>query len=437
MRRWKLGLSGVLLLLPVGCSNDSEPGAATAGSASTAGSSSSSSGMPATSGGNDSGGKPSSAGTASGGKTTGGSPAAGTGNEPSEGGDTTGPNIEGCEEQEAAAVAPASTWINVTNNLAGLTSECQNLGTAMGQPCSKRVIAVLAQQGLFSTDDAGKTWQPLGTGGGDKVVNRPSALLFDPLHPDHFWENGIFGDGGVYATTDNGNTFKRLGDLKMSQLVAVDFSDPERKTLVVGTHGERQQVYLSTDGGTTWENIGLNLPAEAHNSESPVVIDATTYLIGACGNSGDGQCGIFRTTDSGKTWKSQTDMKVSHYGAPLRTKEGIIYWPLLNDEGLAKSTDGGLTWTQITKRTVAGVTPIELPDGSVVAVGEDHLMRTTDGAMTWQPIGEPLPFSLIPNNSGAISYAASLKTFFYSKWNCDATVPADSVMSAGYDYTTP
>ena len=41
------------------------------------------------------------------------------------------------------------------------------------------------------------------------------------------------------------------------------------------------------------------------------------------------------------------DVQVSHFGAPLWASDGAIYWPLVSDTGMTKSTDLGKTWTKI------------------------------------------------------------------------------------------
>ena len=151
---------------------------------------------------------------------------------------------------------------------------CEGVGRIAAQPCSKRVIVGIEGHGLWASDDSGKTWRALGTGvGSAAITNTTHGIVFDPMHSDVFWEMGLRGSAGLYKTSDGGATFQQLGTMTFTQLVSVDFGDPDRKTLVTGTHGMRQQVFRSGDGGGTWTNVGLNLPTTANNAETPLLID--------------------------------------------------------------------------------------------------------------------------------------------------------------------
>jgi len=338
-----------------------------------------------------------------------------------------------CVATEPSDTAPASTWVNATGNLANMPAGCGTLARVAAKPCSKTLIAGVADHGLWQSDDSGQSWRAIGKGAGSaSITNNPLSIVFDPIAPDHFWESGLFGGGGLYASTDAGQTFKQLGMRSMVQLVSVDFSDPDRKTVVFGTHGEKQQLYRSTNGGQDFQNIGGTLPADAHSSESPIVINSQTYLLGACGTNDTGVCGIFRTTDAGASWSKVSALKVSHYGAPLWASNGAIYWPMLFSTGIAKSTDSGKTWIQVTS-TVKDVTPVELPDGSVLSVGKDHVVRSTDGGATWQPIGNALPFAIDGGNNGGVTYSARRKTMYVWHLDCGSSVAPDAIMSAGLD----
>jgi hypothetical protein len=345
------------------------------------------------------------------------------------------PGVTECSDSVPSDPAPSSAWANATGNLANMPAGCGTLSRVEGKPCSNALIAGVADQGLFQSNDSGDTWTPLGTGDGSTpITNNPLSILFDPENPDHFWENGLFGGGGLYATTDAGATFTRLGTEAQVQLLSVDFGDPERKTMLFGKHGEKQQVWRSTDGGQNFENIGASFPGDAHNSESPLVIDAQTYLLGACGNGGGAGCGIYRTTDAGASWSSASPLEVSHYGKPLWASDGAIYWPLLATSGLGKSTDLGQSWNQVVEGTVKDVTPVELPDGSLLSVGADHVVRSTDGGVSWAPVGETLPFGISGGNDGGVTYSARRKTMYVWHFDCGSSVASNALMRAGFDY---
>jgi hypothetical protein len=339
-----------------------------------------------------------------------------------------------CESSVAPSAAPAPEWVNATGNLAGTPSGCVTLGKVLAKPCSQRIVAGVEGDGLFASDDAGKSWQALGTGAGSAAItNSVTNIVFDPAHPEVSWETGIRGNGGLYGSSDNGATYLELGKLTFTQTVSVDFGDPARSTLVTGTHGMQQQVFHSGDGGKTWDNIGLNLPADGYNAETPLVLDSHTFLIG--GNRGGGtESGIYRTTDAGATWKPMGSFQVNHFGVPLQASDAAIYWPLYAMGGIAKSSDLGLSWTKLAETSLRGVSPIELPDASIVTIGSDHLMRSTDGGATWQPIGQPLPFQLV-GDAATLTYVAGAKTFFVSHYDCaGGSVAADAIVSAGFDY---
>jgi photosystem II stability/assembly factor-like uncharacterized protein len=236
--------------------------------------------------------------------------------------------------------------------------------------------------------------------------------VYDPAHASVFWESGVYGSAGVYQTTDRGGTFRRLGSVFHVDYLSVDLRDPERRTLLAGGHEQAQTVYQSTDGGQTWTNIGMSLPAKGTSSH-PLIIDSETYLVNAEG------VGIYRTTNSGASWR-----RVSAQGPsqpPLVTSNGTIYWPA--NGGLLKSTDLGTTWAQV-GTDIRPVHPIELADGRVVSVGANHLVISADGGSTWSPFGAILPFT----PTGLI-YSPSRRAFFIWRLDCRDVVPSDSIMA--------
>ena len=202
----------------------------------------------------------------------------------------------------AVAATPPAQWVNVTANLAGMASECGNTSHLSSHPNRDEIIVSVAQKGLWATTDGGASWHKLGAGQGSATItNRGSSMVFDPTNPDVFWESGIYNSNGIYKTSANGNIFAALGDAKHTDSVSVDLSDPQRQTLLAGGHEQKQMVYRSENGGSSWTNVGLNLPAGTNFCTTTLVLDKQVHMVGCSGYAG-GTDGVFRTTDGGKTW---------------------------------------------------------------------------------------------------------------------------------------
>ena len=230
--------------------------------------------------------------------------------------------------------------------------------------------------------------------------------------------------GGVWKTTDGGFTWKPIFDSEsVAPIGALAVSPSNSNVIYVGTgvntvfgdvaHGNG--VYKSTNGGETWQHVGL----EETRHIGRIVIDprnADIVLVAAMGHSygPNEERGVFRSTDGGKNWKrvlfkddatgaidlcvEPTDPKVVYatlWHAVWKPDERErLYGP---GSGLYKSKDGGITWTQIT----GGGLPTENWGRSGVAVAagmrgqriymiidvkdkKGGLFRSDDGGNTWK-----------------------------------------------------
>lgn len=323
-------------------------------------------------------------------------------------------------------------WVNATGNLADMPSECGNTPLVSAKPDEDLVIAGVALHGLFASTDGGASWHPLGTGAGsDVITNRPSAIVYDPVHPDVFWESGIYNGGGVYRTDDDGVTFHRLGDIGHDDLVAIDTSDPERRTLLAGGHEQSQTLYRSTDGGATFTNIGAHLPAGSAFSSYPLVLGPSVFLLG-CSGWGDGTPGVFRSEDGGATFQVVSTEAANN--TPLRAYDGTIYWPLLWGSGMIRSEDDGVTWERIVDGgVVTSAAPIELPDGRIATLSGSAVVVSQDRGATWVPVTAPLPYG----DAVGVTYSPAQRAFFLWHFSCGDRVLPDAIMRHDFDWAAP
>ncbi len=297
-----------------------------------------------------------------------------------------------------------------------MASECGNLTYVSAVPGQDAVIAGVANRGLYRTTNGGTSWAALGTGASsDTITNRASSFVYDPTNTSTFWESGIYNSGGVYRTTDNGSTFQRLGNVTHVDQVAVDLTDPNRRTLVAGGHEQTRTVWRSADSGATWTNIGLNLPTGTGFSSNTIVINSTTYLVNSNQSWSGGSPGIYRTTNSGASWTKVSILGPT--GNAAITASGSIYWRTGNS--LAKSTDQGQNWTSVGANVATD--PIALPDGRILAASYSNVVVSTDGN-TWTNVGPNQPYT-----PAAITYLPARNAVYVSHWDCGNNVLNDAI----------
>jgi hypothetical protein len=193
-------------------------------------------------------------------------------------------------------------------------------------------------------------------------------------------------------------------------------------------------VWRSTDGGTTWTNIGATLPAGVNFTYNVTMLNTLTYIV-SCAGWGSGTNGIYRTTDGAATWKL-----VNAQGGrepALIASDSTLYWAMEYNRGLLRSTDRGVTWTQPTLGSVISDNSIiELPDHRLVAIGiSKRLKVSSDKGGHWTDFLDPLPIQPIAEGRYAVVFNDVRNAFFISKWNCTEPLPDSLVWR--YDMSTP
>jgi photosystem II stability/assembly factor-like uncharacterized protein len=194
-----------------------------------------------------------------------------------------------------------------------------------------------------------------------------------PGSPSLFYMGAV--GGGVWKSADAGNTWQPIFDSQgIASIGAIAVAPSDPKVIYVGS-GEADMrsditygngVYKSADGGRSWTHIGLDDTRQIGR----ILIDPRNpdiAFVAALGHAyaANGERGVFRTTDGGKTWSrvlykdddtgaidlafDPQDSRVI-YAAMWQTRRPPwnVYPPSNGPgSGLYKSTDGGSTWQQL------------------------------------------------------------------------------------------
>jgi photosystem II stability/assembly factor-like uncharacterized protein len=202
---------------------------------------------------------------------------------------------------------------------------------------------------------------------------RVTAVVGIPGNPKIYYVGAA--GGGVWKTTDGGYHWTAIFTKEPTASIGAIALAPSNPNLVwVGT-GEvnvRNDVldgaglYLSTDAGKTWKLMGFKDAGQI----AKIVVDpqdSNTVWVAVLGHAWgpNPERGVFKTTDGGKTWKKVLYLN-DHTGAIDLTMDGdnpqVLFaalwqvvrrpWTLEDggpDSGIWRSTDGGDTWTKLTR----------------------------------------------------------------------------------------
>jgi photosystem II stability/assembly factor-like uncharacterized protein len=267
---------------------------------------------------------------------------------------------------------------------------------------------------------SGLKYRNIGPHRGGRVV----AVAGHPRDPMVFYFGACA--GGIWKTLDGGTFWECISDgfMNTAAVGAIAVSESDPNVLYVGTgettirsdvsHGDG--VYKSTDGGKTWTNVGLastrHIAKIRIHPRNPdlVYVAALGHVWGP-----NDERGLYRSNDGGKTWE-QILFRSSTAGAidlsmdPNNAR--ILYcscweaqrtpysmWSGGPGSSLYRSTDGGDTWTDISRneglpqgvlgKIGVAVSPAQ-PDRvwALVESEDGALFRSDDGGETWQRSSE-------------------------------------------------
>jgi hypothetical protein len=194
--------------------------------------------------------------------------------------------------------------------------------------------------------------------GPDDVAGRSRCLVIHPSQPQVMWLGSA--GGGVWKTTDGGNTWlpksERLGSLAVSAL-AINPQNPD--VLYAGTgegyfNGDALMgvgMYKSTDAGETWTLLAGTSGMGDINKIAVSPADPNLILAGTTSFAGAG--GIWRSTNAGGTWSHVKTVHRGHSIEFLPLSPSVVLGSIADynfntgaDNATALySTDGGATWS--------------------------------------------------------------------------------------------
>ncbi|MEM7084754.1 MAG: glycosyl hydrolase [Bacteroidota bacterium] len=278
--------------------------------------------------------------------------------------------------------------------------------------------------GVWRTKDGGRAWENISDGffggsiGAIEVADSDPNVIY--VGGGETTVRGNVSSGyGIWKTENAGKTWVQSGLEKGRHIPRIRVHPKDHNIVYAAVLGniykptQERGVYKSTDGGKNWkrilfsnENAGaVDLIMDPNN---PRILYASTWNVRrtpySLSSGGEGSA-LWKSTDSGKTWKEIS----THKGFPTDTL-GIIgvtvspvnsdrVWAIVENKengGVYRSEDGGETWNKINderklRQRAWYYTRIyaDSKDEDVVYVLNVRYHKSTDGGKTYSTHNAP------------------------------------------------
>ncbi|EAQ96586.2 WD40/YVTN/BNR-like repeat-containing protein [Congregibacter litoralis] len=281
----------------------------------------------------------------------------------------------------------------------------------------------VASGGVWKTSNAGVTFTPVFD---DESAYSIGALAIDPSNPHTVWvgtgeNNGGrhigFGDG-IYRSDDGGETWTNMG-LPDSQHISTIIVHPEDSDTVwaavqgpLWTKGGDRGLYMTTDGGQTWEKtLGggewTGVTDVVIDSRDPDVLYAATWQhqrTVAAYMGGGPESGLHRSLDGGRTWTKLTEgLPTGNMGkiglAISLQNPDVVYAAIELDRrkgGVWRSEDRGASWVKGADAVSGGTGPHYYQELTASMHQHDRLylvgptvLKSEDGGLSFEPMPHP------------------------------------------------
>ena len=226
-----------------------------------------------------------------------------------------------------------------------------------------RGVASPYGDGVYRSDDGGRTWHHLGL----ERARQIGRIVVDPRDPMRVyvaaqgdrWRDTP--ERGVYRSNDGGQSWQRVlfvDERTGASDLSIDARDPSvlyagmwshrRRPWFVESGGEAGGVYRSTDGGDTWTRLGGGLP-EFAGKVGVACSPASPERVYALVEAEEG--GLFRSDDAGDTWRLVNGDRVlrarSWYYMHVVADPVDADTVYVMNAPLLRSRDGGETFTRV------------------------------------------------------------------------------------------
>ena len=255
-----------------------------------------------------------------------------------------------------------------------------------------------------------------------------------PAHATPQMDKGIGSIARTPPTNGKGKRTATMGEQEIATgVLAVTGVPGDPHTFFFG--GASGGLWKTTDGGNTWELLGFDKkPALAIGTIAVVRSNPNTIYVGTgetcLRNDTSRGNGVYRSIDGGKSWVSIGLLNSRHIGALIvhPYDPRIVFVAALGDldgpnadRGVYKSADGGNTWQKVLfaggdTGAIDLAFDVHNPDVLFAALGkapgaplggpQSGLYKSVDGGRTWKDLQSGLPEGILVR-IGAVSVSGA------------------------------